>query len=46
MNDLYNNKNLFELELNFRISIAENYDYTIDYMENVAGTLPRNIPAT
>ena len=36
MNDLYSNKNLFELELSFRVSIAGNYDYIIDYMENVA----------
>lgn len=27
MNDLYSNKNLFELELSFRVSIAGNYDY-------------------
>ena len=32
MNDLYSNKNLFELELSFRVSIAGNYDYIIDYI--------------
>ena len=34
MNDLYNNKNLFELELSFRVSIAGNYDYIIDYIKD------------
>ena len=45
MNDLYNNKNLFELELSFRVSIAGNYDYIIDYMENVARNFTKKYPS-
>lgn len=45
MNDLYSNKNLFELELSFRVSIAGNYDYIIDYMDKVAGILLREVPS-
>ena len=44
MNDLYSNKNLFELELSFRVSIAGNYDYIIDYMENVARNFTKKYP--
>lgn len=45
MNDLYSNKNLFELELSFRVSIAGNYDYIIDYMENVARNFTKKYPS-
>ena len=35
MNDLYSNKNLFELELSFRVSIAGNYDYIIPKFKRI-----------
>lgn len=38
------NKDSFELSLTFFISIVSNYDYTMDYMENVARNFTKMFP--
>lgn len=38
------NKDSFELSLTFFISIVSNYDYTMDYMENVARSFAKTFP--
>lgn len=39
------NKDSFELSLTFFISVVSNYDYTMDYMENVARNFTKMFPS-